>query len=468
MKLLQDTKKIHIVGIKGWGTSALAQLLAKKGHAVCGSDHPTYFKTQDILAQTPGIHIEEFSETLHADVDLVIYSTGFPLTHPELTAAQQRGIPCYAYPDALAVLFNDSRGIAIAGTHGKTTTSAWLATTLSRLNLDPTAIIGGWVRDFGTNVRVGASDIFVLEADEYQDKLAFYQPMLAVITSIDFDHPDFFPTEEIYRQTFRKFSESCVKRGRPVIACAEHEGVRETLADMASSLIWYGFDESLPYAASNIQFKDDKSYFDIVKSGTKVGQCAISLVGRHNILNALAVFAVADQLLEGSKTTELCAAISDFMGTGRRFEYRQPIGSALVIDDFAHHPVEVAATLSAARERYPEKKIWCVFRPHTFTRTRELLTEFAESFSAVDRVIVTDIYGSVREESGGIHARDLVEGILHNGGDAVYGGSIANVLEYIMENDGACDVLITMGAEDMWKEWDLLLSQQAKLITEAS
>jgi len=452
----KQKKRIHIIGIKGWGTSALAQLLVAQGNTVCGSDFPTYYRTQDLLTER-GIILEEFCDHIHDGVDEVIYSTAY-MAHPEFVDARKKGISCFSYPERLAPLLNShAKSIAVSGTHGKTTTTGWLAYVLHTLGVNPSALIGSRVTQFGTNVLAGDSDYFVLEADEYQKKLDRYNPCVAVITSVEYDHPDFFKTEEEYREVFKNFAQRVIKRGK-LLVCWEDAGVRATLGPVHDhQLLLYGFDESYTYSAQHIEYTSFGSQFEIFEEGERVGTCAIQLLGTHNILNALAVYG-ACRMIGMSISPELFLAISSFQGTARRAQLRAPLGNTVVIDDYAHHPTEVRVTLQAIRNQYPDKKILCVFFPHTFSRTEKLFKDFVTCFDSADEVALIDIYGSVREQSGTVTSQQLADAInarVHGNVVAHATGSQAQTGEFVKDHIHAFDVLVTMGAEDLWKEWDV-------------
>lgn len=453
---MQEKKRIHIIGIKGWGTSALAQLLAAQGNTVCGSDHPTYYRSQEPLENNPLITLEDFSDSIHNNLDEVVYSTAY-INHPQLSDTLAKGIPTFSYPERLAPLFNESYGIAVSGTHGKTTTSSWIAYVLRELGYDPSALIGSQVKQFSTNVLVGSSPYFVLEADEYQRKLDKYDPTIAVITSIEYDHPDFFKNKEEYIDVFQKFAQKVLRSGT-VVVCWEENGVREALKLFQSpGLITYGFDQSYDYCARDIRNEKYGHSFEVLVHKKSLGRCSIKLFGLHNVLNALAVIAVTKSFAQGN-SKKLFEIIYSFEGTARRFEMRNPIGETVIIDDYGHHPTEVAVTLRAIREKYPDKKIWCVFWPHTYSRTEKLFNDFVQCFDNVDKAVIIDIYGSVREQLGTVTSQQLVDAMnqrtpLH----AYASGSSSKTAEFIKEHLGEIDVLVTMGAEDVWKDWETIM-----------
>ncbi len=445
-----------MTGIKGSGMTALAQLLSHEGVKVCGSDVSERFLTDEVLEKL-GIPLEGFSaDTISHDVDAVVYSTAYKESHPELVRAKELGIPCISYPEALASLFNDAYGVAIAGSHGKTTTTALVGSLLKKLDKDPTVIVGSKSLDFGTNATVGNSPYFVLEADEYQNKLAHYLPKLAILLNVDYDHPDFFPTRKDYFKVFEDFSQKVAEEGM-LIACADDAGVAEILPTLpADKVITFGWGAACRFRAEGYVIEGGMTKFSAYDHDRKLGDFSLPLFGRHNVSNALGAIAALSTL--GVDFDERFARIlADFKGTARRFEKKGTIGKTLVIDDYAHHPREVQATLRAAREVFPGKTIWCVFGPHTFSRTVALRADFAKAFDEVDTVILLDIYASAREEATELSSRDLVNDMVEAGSKAVYGGSVESTVAYLRDRLEAIDVVITMGAGDSWRVGELLL-----------
>lgn len=445
---------IHIIGIKGWGTSALAQLLAARGDRVCGSD------TSDRLPSEQGLNaahvvIEPFSVNAHiSDIDRIIYSTAILEDHPERVCARELGIEQISYPEAVAELFNAQHGIALCGTHGKTTCTAMLAFICARLGIDASAIVGSIVLQFGTNALTGRGKYFILEADEYQNKLQHYHPKAVLVTSIEWDHPDFFPTEESYRDAFRAFlSNTSIEF---LAACIDDEGVRVCLP-MHDTIQTYGWCEDALYRATDYRIEGDQSVFTIWREGVLIGDCALRLFGKHNATNALGVITLCETLGIGS-FDRVREALAAFDGTLRRCEYKGNVGTIEVFGDYAHHPTEVRVTLDALRERNAGKRIWCVFGPHTYSRTEAFLEDFASSFSSADHVVVMDIYGA-REDAGSIHARDLARAIADCGVPADYGGTINETLAILKREAQNIDRVVFMGAsEDVWKATDLYVS----------
>ncbi|MBI4262695.1 UDP-N-acetylmuramate--L-alanine ligase [Candidatus Uhrbacteria bacterium] len=409
---IHNATKIHMIGIKGVGMTALAEVLHGWGKDVRGSDIAEVFMTDAVLARR-SIPVTTFSPSNVMAADLVIYSTAYGETNPEFAEAGKRGIPMLSYPEALGQLMEGKYGIAVAGSHGKTTTTALLGHVMAEAGLDPTVIVGSVTLNWNANARVGKSEYVIIEADEYQNKFQYYNPKGLLITNIDWDHPDFFPTPDSYQKCFDDFRAQVNKNGGWVIEMQNAE---------------CRMQNDLP----------------------------LSLSGEHNKKNVMLAYATAKKL--GIADDVFWSAVQSFKGTARRFEVKGEWNGVTVIDDYAHHPTEIKATLKAARERYPGKKIWTVFHPHTFSRTAALLNDFAGAFSDTDHVIVLDIYGSAREAHGGVHARDLVTLVSERSrrAIAIYIPTIPEAADYLRSHAHAGDVIITMGAGDVWKLWDCL------------
>lgn len=453
--------KTHIVGIKGAGLSALANILHASGEEICGSDVAEEFFTDKELADK-GVRIEQFSRqhVIGDALGRVIYSTAWK-DSDEVKAARERGIPTISYAEALGVLFNKHRvKIAVAGSHGKTTTTALVAHILKSANVDITAVVGSTLVQYGTNAFVGKGEIAVIEADEYENKFIYYEPTALLVTSIDYDHPDFFPDPRSYDEAFVSFAARVIARKGKIIACADDKGALQMVtlfqAQINNSIITYGTNPLYAYAVADIAIENGYMHFTLLKKSEKIGRYSIGLPGKHNVLNALGAIALCDTL--GLVPADVAAEhAAKFVGTARRFEYKGTVGNTLVYDDFAHHPTEIAATLRAARELFPQKRIWCVFMAHTYSRTKTFFSEFSESFSDADNVLVLDIYGSAREQSGGVHGRVLTDAIAQKTGNAVYVGTHDAALRQIKRHIDEIDILITMGAGDAYKIGEELL-----------
>jgi len=454
---LSKIKKIHIIGIEGAGTSALARVLKLLGKDISGSDEGDHFY-YDGLKQSEIKVVHKFNEkNIPSDADLIVYGTSLnPKTNQELAVALKSGIKVVTYAEALGALFNEKIGIAVCGTHGKTTTTAMLAEILRASGADPSAIVGSKVINWQGSSLAGNGKIFVAETDEYQNKLQYYNPFAAVLTSVDWDHPDFFPTPEEYQKVFIDFVAKIPRQGF-LIVWGDSSSALEIAKNAKCEVIRYGFleDNDAIISKSEIQISNQAQNpkyqkFKINFKGEDLGEFEMQLVGDHNILNAAAAIAVCHKLkIDLEKVRE---ALKNFQGTSRRFEYIGECNGAILIDDYAHHPEEIKATLKAAREIYPEKNIITIFHPHTFTRTKALLSEFSQSFSDADEVIIIDIYGSAREVQGEVSSEELVNLINKYDRDkARYIPTIDKVIEYLKDKISAEDVVISMGAGDVWK-----------------
>ncbi len=449
-------RKIHIIGIKGSGVVAIVEMLASMGVEITGSDKNERFFTDDILKRLGIKYFENFSaENIPKDTDLVIYSTAYNSENNiEFQEAQKRSLSMLSYPEILAELFNEKYGIAICGTHGKTTTSAMLAEVLRGAGANPGAIIGGKVKNWNSNALLGRGEFFVIEADEYQNKLEMYSPKAAILTSLDWDHPDTFENFSLYKKAFANFVAKIPKAGFLVVW---GDSV-DTLAVSQSAtceVITYGFNEEcdVKIVGCALQMADDIPIqeFDILFKNENIGRFQIRLVGRHNILNAAAVVAVCLKLnLNREKIKE---TLENFQGTARRFDFiGKSQSGALLFDDYGHHPEEIKATLKATREIYPEKNLITIFHPHSYSRTEALLQEFAQSFDEADKVIILDIYGSARESGGKVSSKDLVNLInKYNRDKAEYIPTIQEAYEFLKDKIGEKDLILSIGAGNSWE-----------------
>ncbi len=450
---LKTAKKIYFIGIKGVGMTAIAQVLKLRGVDVVGSDTHEKFFTDEVLAKTGIKFYEVFDEENLAaeNPDLVIYSTAYTEENPELAAARKSGVEILSYSEALGEILKEGFGIAVCGTHGKTTTTAMLGFVLQELGSDPTVIVGSAVPQLGGNARAGNGEHVVIEADEYQNKFLHFDPRAVILTSAEYDHPDFFKTPEEYIDAFRKFVAKIPADGF-LVACADDKNIQEITASASCKIVSYGLTIG-DWRAKNIGQKDGGMEFEVESRG----KFKIQLFGKHNVANALAVIAVCNEL--GYEIDKIREAIAKFFGTVRRFEIKGEINGVTIVDDYGHHPTEIKVTLEAARKKYPDRKIWCIFHPHTFTRTKALLADFAKSFGAADKTVVINIYGSAREQVGGVSSEDLVEAIKKEGSDALYIPTIPETADFLAREVKGGDVVITMGAGDVWRIGELLFEK---------
>jgi len=440
-------KHVFFVGIGGTGLSAIARVLKEKGYAVSGSDQYLSDLAKDLISF--GIPVYEGHSADHlVGVDLIIRSSAIPEDNPEIQEARRSRIPVYKREDILAELMKDKVGIGIAGTHGKTTTTAMLATTLVGLKLDPSYIIGSVSKNLGNNAHFGLGDHFVIEADEYDRMFLGLSLTHSIITNLEHDHPDCYPTFPDYLLAFKAFSENLLPGGK-LLCCHDDSGIRRLLQLLApENILTYGTSEDCDYQARNIKVNAVGGYSFNVNRTTDDGlevltEVELKIPGLHNVLNSLSIIALNHQLgLDVEKTATL---LGEFLGTSRRFEIIAEINQITLIDDYAHHPTEIQATLQAAKSRYPNHSIWAVWQPHTYSRTLILFNEFVNSFADADHVIISQIYAS-REKNNNFSASQLVEAMSHP--DTRYIAHLKDIEDYLYSNLKPGAVLLVFSAGD--------------------
>jgi UDP-N-acetylmuramate--alanine ligase len=459
------TLRIHLIGIGGAGLSAIAAVLLDMGMQVSGSDRQPNATTQRLIERGATVFVGQNAENLtglaaEQRPDVVLISSAVDAQNPERCAAESLGLPVVKRDSFLPALLAQRRLIAVAGSHGKTTTTAMIVQVLHAGGVDCGYIIGSDVPHFGSGA-AGSAPEFVLEADEYDRMFLGLRPSIAVITNVEWDHPDCYPTPASFRRAFMQFTET-VDRNGLIVACADDEGVRQVLAYAPSRgprSITYGLNEGVDLRAINVHTLPGLGVeADLVWWHAPEGRLEIAAPGVHNVRNALAALAVGVSC-EVSIDRAL-AALREYRGSARRFEWKGEVGGVIVIDDYAHHPTEVEATLAAARRRYPERRIWAVFQPHTYSRTRHMLYRMGESFEAADQVIVTDIYAAREVDDGSVHARELVAASAHHA--IQYIGALREVADYLAAHVAPGDVVITLGAGDGNKIGEWLLERLAE------
>jgi UDP-N-acetylmuramate--alanine ligase len=459
---------IHFIGVGGIGLSAIAKILLERGYQVSGSDLQSSPLTANLEALGASIHQGHAAENL-GPADLVIMSSAIPPENPEVVAARQRGIPVIKRDQMLGRMMEGRYGIAVAGTHGKTTTTAMIAWLLTQAGLAPTFIVGGVVENLGTNAQAGQGEHVVIEADEYDYTFLGLKPRLAVVTVIEMDHPDCFRDLDEVTEAFIKFVRLVPGDGS-VVGCGDEDRVRAVIQELAESkgkrgrpqVITYGLGAGVDWQAVEVRANGvGGNDFVALRDSQPVGVFGLQLPGLHNVKNALAAIVVADHL--GLDLTDVGTALREFRGTQRRFEVKGTADGVIVVDDYAHHPTEIQATLAAARGRYPDGEIWAVFQPHTYSRTKALLAEFAESFGDADHVIVVDIYAAREYDGLGVSAADIVACMTHP--DAHHIASLDEAVGYLGQHLKPGDVLITLGAGDGYLVGEKVLTdleQEAK------
>ncbi|MBH5317162.1 UDP-N-acetylmuramate--L-alanine ligase [Paenibacillus sp. GSMTC-2017] len=458
---MNTAEHVHFIGIGGYGMSAIARVMLEMGYKVTGSDVARQELTEKLAAKGADIYIGHQPEHVRG-ADLVVYSTALTSDNVERKAAEELNIPVLHRSQMLARLMNAGKGVAVAGAHGKTTTSSMIALIMETCDADPTYIIGGEIVNVGTNAKAGKGEYVVAEADESDGSFLQYHPMIAIVTNIEPDHlenydGDFEKLKSAYVQFLRQ-----VKEGGKAIVCADDETVQELLPRIysdgteieASQLLTYGIHDNANFKAENIVLGDRKVSFDLLQNGALLGTIELSIPGLYNVYNAMA--AVITCLESGLSFDKIKGAIKLFRGAKRRFQVLGEVNDILVIDDYAHHPTEIQATISAAKAT--GKRIIAVFQPQRYTRTFFLFEQFSRAFPEADQVIITDIYSPAGEKQiEGINSSKLVELIRNNSNaSAEYIPTKEEVLEVLKKRVVPGDLVITMGAGDIWKVADAL------------
>ncbi len=449
--VLDEVKNVYMIGIKGSGMIALVEIFHALGKNVFGSDIAEKFFTDATLEKLEIEYTENFAEkniSRHGKIDLVVRSTVYTKdNNVEVKYAEENGLLMLSYPEVLGLFSKAKKTIAVCGTHGKTTTSAMTTLALRECGADPTAIIGSKVKQLDSNVAVGKSDILIIEADEYQNKLANYFPFGVVLLNIDFDHPDYFLSIKEYRDVFVQFIQKIPREGFLVV-CGDNTDAIEVAKKANCKVIVYGFlDGDKKITKVEKEMKD--AGIDNLEFFSVPANLNMNVPGKHNKSNATAALVVCEQL--DFSCDKAKKAVEAYEGVARRFEEIGSRNGALLIDDYAHHPTEIRATLSAAKDKFPTKNVICIFHPHTFTRTKALFGEFAESFADADEVIVLDIYGSAREKQGGVSSKELVDEIKNFHKKASHIATLEQAFEDLKDRVSIDDIVLTVGAGDVDK-----------------
>jgi len=450
-------RRVHLIGIGGAGLSAIAQVLLEQGQRVSGSDLRASAATDQLAAHGATISVGHRAENV-ADAELIVVSSAVPQDNPEIAEARRRGVPIVKRAEFLGRLMAGRKGVAIAGTHGKTTTTGMIAQILLEAGLDPAFIVGGVIGSLGLNARAGAGP-FVIEADEYDRTFLGLSPWAAVITNIEHDHPDCYPTLGDMLGAFGAFVER-VQEGGLLVACRDSLPARELgerRERQGNFVVTYGLDAGALWRAVNMQPNNaGGSDYVLLMEGRSAGLVRLRVPGLYNVVNSLAALAVTDQL--GVSFSRARDALTEFRGMLRRFEIKGEAGGVTVVDDYGHHPSEIRATLAAARARFPGRAVWAVFQPHTYSRTKTLLDDFAAAFADADHVIVTAIYAAREAHTLGISGQDVVARILNvRRGDARYVAELEEAAAYLAARVKPGDVVITLSAGDGNRVGELLL-----------
>ena len=454
--MLQGIRKIHFIGVGGAGMSALARILLDKGYEVSGSDKKMSATAEQLAKR--GAQIFEGHDAAHVKgADAVVVSTAIPENNVEVTAAKSQGIQILHRSDVNAALLNAAKGIAVAGAHGKTTTTSMIGLILEHGGVDPTIIIGGQVDYLADgNARLGRGEYLVSEADESDGSFLKLMPHIAVVTNVENDHMDHYGTMENIKKAFRQFLENTDEKTGTCVLCAENENLREISNNLPRRVVFYGTSEDAEYRAANIAPEGAGVAFDVEKDGKKLTRVRLNIPGHHNVLNALGSVVVG--ILCGVAPKKAAEALELFHGAKRRFETKGRAAGVWIVDDYAHHPTEIMATMRAARQTNP-KRLICAFQPHRYSRTQLLQKEFGGAFKDADLLILTDVYSAGEAPIQGVSGATIMNAVAETTGQtAKYIKSRTDVAPYLESIVQGGDLVLTMGAGDIYRTGEELLA----------
>lgn len=447
-------KKIHFVGIGGAGMSAIAKILLEKGYEVSGSD----LNESEIVEKLRGLGAFIYKGHRKENIkekDAIVVSTAISAENPEVVAAKEAGIKVFHRSDIVAFLMNHAKGIAVAGAHGKTTTTSMASVMLDHTGKSPTIIIGGEVDYFGSNAKLGESEYLVAEADESDGSFLKLSPQIAIVTNIENDHMDFYGSMENILKTFKQFLNNLPKESGLAILCFDNAHIRDIAQNLERKFVSYGINYPADYIAKNIRTNGAGTSFDVYYHEEKMGTIMLNIPGKHNIANALAVIALGDQI--GLSVEEIAAGLRCFNGAKRRFQTKGRVKDVWIVDDYAHHPTEISTTLNAARQTNPNRLI-CAFQPHRYTRTKFLRKEYGSCFEAADLLVLTDIYSAGEEPIPGINGEVIKEEVeKQTGKEAVYIANREDIAGYLEAVVKPGDLVMSMGAGDIYRTGEELV-----------
>lgn len=450
---------IHFIGIGGVSMSAMAEILLSKGYKISGSDMNSNYTIKRLKNLGTDIYIGH-SKCNIKDADLVIYTDAISKDNEELLEALDTDIPTVDRATFLGALMkNYQNSIAVSGTHGKTTTTSMIATILNHSDLDPTILLGGQLDEIGGNVKLGNKKHILTEACEYKGNILKYFPSTAIILNMEEDHLDYFKNIDHIVDTFVQYGKNIQKDGNLIINI-DDENAKKVIKNTDTNVITFGIDNKADYTAENISFTS-QGYpkFMLNIKNSSLHPVELSIMGVHNVYNALASIAASHSI--GIPIDTILKNIEKFKGTHRRLELKGIINGIKIIDDYAHHPTEIRASLKALKNS-TKNQIWCIFQPHTYSRTKLLLNNFSKSFSNADKVIITDIYAAREKDTGIIHSTHLVDALVRNKIDAKYISSFENIENYILDNAKKGDIVVTMGAGNIYEVGESILESNEK------
>lgn len=459
---LNQYKHIHFVGIGGIGVSAIAEITKSRGHIVTGSDMKASELTELLEKNGIKVHIGHDAKNVEG-ANLLIYSTAVSTENPELVRARAMGIPIITRAEALgAVMNNYDISIAVSGTHGKTTTTSMVSLILQNAKLDPTILVGGILNELASNVCVGESEYFVTEACEYMDSFLHMNPKIEIILNIDSDHLDYFKDIYHIEQSFKAFAAKVPEDGF-IVAYDSNPFVKAATEGLDKKVITFGLNKTSDYYAKNISFDEiGCASYDLYSKIRPLGRIKLSVPGEHNVTDSLAAIATCFEL--GVELDVIRSTLEQFHGTKRRFDVIGQTSTGFkLIDDYAHHPTEVKATLAAA-QKLRHNSVWCLFQPHTYTRTMALMDEFADAFVDADHVVLAEIYAAREKNIYKLSSRKLLEIIKakHPGKDVHYFSEFQSIADFVYNNAVLGDIVITMGAGDIYRVGEMIMEKDKK------
>jgi len=448
-----DARPIHFVGIAGAGMSALAELFLRRGVAITGCDaHP---ETAGDLRRL-GVSVTDHDPSHVDSARALVVTSAMPKDHPELVRARERGIPVIRRAEALGEVTVGRELVGIAGTHGKTTTTVMTAMALGAAGRDPTALVGGRVGDWGGNLRAGSDRLYVVEADEYDRSFLALTPTVAVVTNIEADHLDIYADLADIRRTFAQF----VKGARHIVLCADDANANALSTPSSTEVVRYGIASAdARLVARDISAQNGTTAFHVTYDDESLGGVELRVPGRHNVLNALA--AIGSGLVLGADLTSMARGLAEFRGAERRFQRLGDAGGVTVVDDYAHHPTEISATLAAARSSFPGRRLVVAFQPHLYTRTRDFASEFGASLAAADAVFLTEIYPAREKPIEGVSSTLVESAVRQSGGKLQWRGRREELADALAAFVREGDAVITLGAGDITKTGAELLARLA-------
>lgn len=447
-------KRVHFIGIGGVSMSGLAEILLNRGFKVSGSDMKDSPITETLKAKGANVIIGHGAQNITDEIGIVVYTAAIAEDNEELLAAKNSNALLFRRDAFLGLIMKDFKhNIAVAGTHGKTTTTSMVSHIIIEGNLDPTILVGGKLDIINGYVRTGNSDYFITEACEYKASFLSFFPTIGIILNIDADHLDFYKDITEIEETFRKFINIIPKDGY-IIGNAEDERVLKLLSQASCNAVTFGVEKG-DLQARNLKFNSSGcGVFDVFRNDTKLFSLELKVPGKHNVLNSLS--AIASALILNVSNEAIVKGLESFRGTHRRFEFKGKKNGVTVIDDYAHHPTEIKATLEASKN-YPHKRLICIFQPHTYTRTSTLFDEFTDSFFDLDKLILCDIYAAREKDTGLVSSDMLGDAIRSKNVDAVNIHSFEEIVDYLKKEAKEGDLILTVGAGDVHKVGEMFL-----------